>query len=108
MDAEDNHTVDLSSNLWFSEAWCAVRKRKEVGTAILDFCEEIGTPRSELGHIKFYMIKLKLNNAFVVVNKPFQTHLITCRLGYIDLYLIHGPLNGPKAQMKSWRIICDF
>jgi hypothetical protein len=28
-------------------------------------------------------------------------------LGYIDLYLIHGPIGGPEARRESWRAICD-
>lgn len=31
-----------------------------------------------------------------------------CGLGYIDLYLIHGPLGGSKARKDSWKAICDF
>lgn len=30
-----------------------------------------------------------------------------CGLGYIDLYLIHGPLGGPQARKESWKAICD-
>jgi len=28
-------------------------------------------------------------------------------LDYIDLYLIHGPIGGPKARKDAWRAICD-
>lgn len=30
-----------------------------------------------------------------------------CGLGYIDLYLIHGPWGGPQMRKESWQAICD-
>ncbi|KAF4597111.1 hypothetical protein EYR40_007561 [Pleurotus pulmonarius] len=36
-----------------------------------------------------------------------QRSLDRCGLGYIDLYLIHGPLGGSQARLDSWRAICD-
>ena len=75
-----------------------------MGQAILDFCSKTSTPRSEV----FYTTKLKLNNGYDSVKKAIQRSLDACRLGYIDLYLIHGPLGGPKARKESWQAICDF
>jgi len=36
-----------------------------------------------------------------------QKSLHECGLGYIDLYLIHGPIGGPRARKESWQAICD-
>lgn len=36
-----------------------------------------------------------------------ETWLCECGLGYINLYLIHGPLGGPQARKESWQAICD-
>ena len=97
-------TVDLPSNLYFQDSAAWYENEKEVGTAILDFCKETGTPRSAI----FYTTKLKLNNGYAKVKEAIQSSLHACGLGYIDLYLIHGPLGGPKARLESWRAICDF
>ncbi|KAF9532677.1 Aldo/keto reductase [Crepidotus variabilis] len=77
---------------------------REVGQAILDFCKKTGTPREEI----YYTTKLKLNNGYDHVKKAIKRSLETCGLGYIDLYLIHGPLGGAEARKNSWRAICDF
>lgn len=85
-----------------SAAW--YENEREVGTAILDFCKETGTARSSI----FYTTKLKLNNGYAKVKQAIRDSLEACGLGYIDLYLIHGPLGGPNARLESWRAICDF
>ncbi|KAF8151018.1 aldo-keto reductase [Crassisporium funariophilum] len=85
-----------------SAAW--YENEREVGKAILDFCTATGTARSAI----FYTTKLKQNNGYDNVKQAIQRSLDACRLGYIDLYLIHGPLGGPKARNESWRAICDF
>jgi diketogulonate reductase-like aldo/keto reductase len=28
-------------------------------------------------------------------------------LGYVDLYLVHGPLGGPEMRRQSWQAVCD-
>jgi diketogulonate reductase-like aldo/keto reductase len=48
-----------------------------------------------------------LNNGYDQVKKAIQNSLDNCGLGYIDLYLIHGPLGGPQARKESWQAICD-
>ncbi|EGN99195.1 hypothetical protein SERLA73DRAFT_182073 [Serpula lacrymans var. lacrymans S7.3] len=84
-----------------SAAW--YENERECGQAILDFCKETGTPRSDI----FFTTKLKLNNGYSRVTKSIQKSLDECGLGYIDLYLIHGPLGGPQARKESWQAICD-
>ncbi|KAJ7503534.1 Aldo/keto reductase [Mycena galericulata] len=76
---------------------------KECGQAILDWCKKSGTPRSAV----YYTTKLKLNTGYEATLKAIQFSLDECGLGYIDLYLIHGPLGGPEARTECWRAICD-
>ncbi|KAJ7352274.1 Aldo/keto reductase [Mycena albidolilacea] len=76
---------------------------KECGQAILDFCKATGTPRSAI----FYTTKLMINTNYKDTLKAIKFSLDECGLGYIDLYLIHGPLGGPEARKECWRAICD-
>ncbi|KAF7375293.1 Aldo-keto reductase [Mycena sanguinolenta] len=76
---------------------------KQCGKAILDFCKATGTPRSEI----FYTTKLKYNRGYKDTLKAIKYSLDQCGLGYIDLYLIHGPIGGPEARKECWRAICD-
>lgn len=84
-----------------SAAW--YENEKECGQAILDFCKSSGISRSEV----FFTTKLKLNDGYENVKKSIQTSLDECGLGYIDLYLIHGPIGGPQARKESWAAVCD-
>ncbi|KAL1715888.1 NADP-dependent oxidoreductase domain-containing protein [Schizophyllum commune] len=76
---------------------------REVGQAIRDFCKKHNVPREEI----FYTSKLKLNNGYAGVRAAIKRSLDACGLGYIDLYLIHGPIGGPQARKESWQAICD-
>ncbi|KAJ7746261.1 aldo-keto reductase [Mycena metata] len=76
---------------------------KECGQAILDFCKTAKIPRQDI----YYTTKLKLNVGYDETLKAIQFSLDECGLGYIDLYLIHGPLGGPEARKACWRAICD-
>ncbi|KAH7928132.1 aldo-keto reductase [Leucogyrophana mollusca] len=84
-----------------SAAW--YENEKECGEGIRQFCEESGVPRSEI----FFTTKLKQNNGYVRVKRAIQASLEACQLGYIDLYLIHGPEGGPRLRKESWQAICD-
>ncbi|KAL0945456.1 hypothetical protein HGRIS_000946 [Hohenbuehelia grisea] len=75
----------------------------ECGQAILDYCRSTGTPRAEI----FFTTKLKHNDGYDSVSKAIRTSRDQCGLGYIDLYLIHGPIGGPQARIESWRAIVD-
>ncbi|KAJ7650870.1 Aldo/keto reductase [Roridomyces roridus] len=76
---------------------------KDCGRAILDFCKATGTPRSDI----FYTTKLMSNDGYDSTLKAIEFSLNECGLGYIDLYLIHGPIGGPQARKECWRAICD-
>ncbi|KAK7037769.1 hypothetical protein VNI00_010730 [Paramarasmius palmivorus] len=76
---------------------------RECGRAILDFCKRKGIPRSDI----FYTTKLKYNNGYDNVKRSIEKSIKLCGLGYIDLYLIHGPIGGPQMRLESWRAICD-
>lgn len=95
-----------------SAAW--YENEKECGNAILDYCKSHNIPRSAI----FFTTKLKHNNGRDSVKKAIQKSLDECGLGYIDMYLIHGPLGdfdpvtrarlkGPEARKQSWQAICE-
>ncbi|KAJ3876860.1 aldo-keto reductase [Lentinula edodes] len=71
--------------------------------AIMDFCRGHDVPRSNV----FFTTKLKENNGYEGVTRSIQKSLDECGLGYIDLYLIHGPIGGRTARRESWRAICE-
>lgn len=73
----------------------------ECGQAIRDFCTRTSTPRSEI----FYTTKLKDNEGLAATTKAIQFSLDACGLGYIDLYLIHGPWGGPRMRKEAWEAI---
>jgi len=60
-------------------------------------------PRSSV----FYTTKLKYNNGYEGVTRSIQKSVDECGLGFIDLYLIHGPIGGKDARLESWRAICE-
>lgn len=76
---------------------------RECGKAILDFCHKNNMPRSSV----FYTTKLKYNNGYEGVTRSIQKSVDECGLGFIDLYLIHGPIGGKDARLESWRAICE-
>jgi diketogulonate reductase-like aldo/keto reductase len=45
---------------------------------------------------------LKHNAGVDATNKAIDRSLELCGLGYIDLYLIHGPWGGPDARKQAW------
>ncbi|KAF8071746.1 aldo-keto reductase [Lyophyllum atratum] len=76
---------------------------KEVGKAISDFCAAYSVPRSEI----FFTTKLKLNNGFAHAIAAAKKSVQRCGLGYVDLYLMHGPIGGKAARQESWRGIVE-
>ncbi|KAJ3934202.1 MAG: Aldo/keto reductase [Lentinula lateritia] len=76
---------------------------RECGKAVMDFCRGHDVPRSSV----FFTTKLKENNGYEGVTRSIQKSLDECGLGYIDLYLIHGPIGGRTARLESWRAICE-
>jgi len=76
---------------------------RECGQAILDFCANHNIPRTSI----FYTSKLKNNNGYERVRRAIDKSVKDCGLGYIDLYLVHGPIGGPRARMDSWKAICE-
>ncbi|EJD54258.1 Aldo/keto reductase [Auricularia subglabra TFB-10046 SS5] len=71
---------------------------EECGRAIRDFLAESGTPRSKI----FYTTKLMKNIDYDHALRALKKSLDVSGLGYIDLYLIHGPLPTKKARLASW------
>ncbi|KAF9223346.1 aldo-keto reductase [Gyrodon lividus] len=73
------------------------------GRAIREFIKENNLQRSDV----FFTTKLKLNNGKAKVAKAIDKSLEECGLGYIDLYLIHGPIGGPQMRRESWEAIVE-
>jgi diketogulonate reductase-like aldo/keto reductase len=48
-----------------------------------------------------------MNNGYAHAKKAIDRSIKECGLDYIDLYLIHGPIGGPKARRESWKAICE-
>jgi diketogulonate reductase-like aldo/keto reductase len=71
---------------------------REVGQAIGDFLRKHSLPRSDI----FYTTKLKANDGFEASKRAIKKSLKDCGLGYIDLYLIHGPEGGRQMRIESW------
>lgn len=71
---------------------------EECGRAIRDFLKESGTSRAEI----FYTTKLMKNIDYDHALRALKKSLDISGLGYIDLYLIHGPLPTKKARLASW------
>lgn len=46
--------------------------------------------------------KLRDNEGREATRRAIQYSLDVCQLGYIDLYLIHGPPGGPQMRKESW------
>lgn len=70
-----------------------------MGRAILDWCKVTGTPREAI----FYTTKLKYNNGYANAREAMKRSLENCGLGYIDLYLLHGPIGGLAMRLESWK-----
>ncbi|KAG6909855.1 hypothetical protein DXG01_014883 [Tephrocybe rancida] len=80
-----------------SAAW--YENEAAVGRAILDFLAKHALPRSAV----FYTTKLKLNAGFAAALAAIRASVDACGLGYVDLYLVHGPLGGSQMRKESWR-----
>lgn len=96
-------SILLSQRIQQQDSATWYENEKECGQAILDFCKSSGINRDEV----FFTTKLKLNNGHKNVKQAIQRSLDECGLGYIDLYLIHGPIGGPQARKESWEAVCE-
>ncbi|KAG5647376.1 hypothetical protein DXG03_000444 [Asterophora parasitica] len=76
---------------------------KPVGNAISAFLAAHNLPRSAI----FYTSKLKVNAGYDATLASILRSVEECGLGYIDLYLIHGPLGGAEMRKESWRACVD-
>ncbi|KAI0784556.1 aldo-keto reductase [Abortiporus biennis] len=77
---------------------------RECGEAIRSFLSENQLPRSDI----FFTTKLRSNSTnYATVKAAINKSLKACGLDYIDLYLLHSPIGGPKARKESWRAVCD-
>ncbi|KAG5651343.1 hypothetical protein H0H81_009006 [Sphagnurus paluster] len=79
------------------------KNERAVGTAIQHFLAAHALPRSAV----FYATKLKLNAGYAAASAAIARSVDECGLGYVDLYLVHGPLGGPQMRRESWRACVD-
>jgi len=77
---------------------------RAAGNAIRDFLAKYpSVPRSTI----FYETKLKYNLGRDKTQKAFLKSMEECGLEYVDLYLLHSPLGGPKMRRESWDVALD-
>ena len=97
-------TVDLTLIYYLQDSAAWYESEREVALVILDFCKTTGIARDDI----FHKTKLKLNDGYDSVQNAIQRSFGVCRLGYIDLYLIHGPLDGLAARKERRGAIFYF
>ncbi|KAF5372007.1 hypothetical protein D9615_008082 [Tricholomella constricta] len=102
-DAHDAVTWALEAGYRHIDSAEWYENERPVGNAIRHFCDANNVPRSDI----FYTTKLKDNNGYDHTRAAILRSLDECGLGYIDLYLLHGPLGGPDARKDSWRACVD-
>ncbi|EIW83694.1 aldo-keto reductase [Coniophora puteana RWD-64-598 SS2] len=102
-DAYDGVTWALEAGYRHIDSATWYDNESECGRAIRDFCARAGTPREDI----FYTTKLKINGTRASTTKAIDASLAACGLGYLDLYLIHGPIGGEKARRESWAGVLD-
>ncbi|TIA72048.1 hypothetical protein E3P91_02223 [Wallemia ichthyophaga] len=71
------------------------------GSAINDFMAQSGVPRGEI----FYTTKLMANDGLEHSRKAIRESVRLSGLGYLDLYLIHGPYPHKEGRLASWQAI---
>ena len=76
---------------------------KQVGRAILDYMEQHPELKREDIH---YTSKLASNSDYDQARKSIQKSVKECRLGYIDLFLLHSPYGGKQKRLDV-RIFMD-
>lgn len=76
----------------------------DCGRAINEWlAEHPGSDRSSI----FYTTKLLSNDGYEATRRSIQKSLQACKLGYIDLFLIHAPYGGKQLRIASWKAIED-
>ncbi|KZS92007.1 Aldo/keto reductase [Sistotremastrum niveocremeum HHB9708] len=81
-----------------SAAW--YENEQECGKAILDFLKS--HPEVKRENI-FYTTKLRQNVGYEASLQAIRESVDLSGLGYVDLYLVHGPLGGPAMRSASWK-----
>ncbi|CAK7562662.1 MAG: hypothetical protein SEPTF4163_000510 [Sporothrix epigloea] len=77
---------------------------KEAGAALCAAIDAGQVTRDDI----FYTSKLAENNtSYNAVRASIRQSVAACKLGYIDLFLLHSPYGGPAARWASWRAIED-
>lgn len=78
---------------------CRYENEHACGKAISDWLEDHPqVTREEI----FYTTKLKTNVSRIDTVDKIKKSLKTSTLSYIDLYLLHSPIGGPKVREECW------
>ncbi|KAK3377540.1 NADP-dependent oxidoreductase domain-containing protein [Podospora didyma] len=79
---------------------------RESGAAILDFLSR--SPNGLTREDVHFTSKLRTNStSYDTVRASIRKSVDTCKLGYIDLFLLHSPYGGREARLTSWRALED-
>jgi diketogulonate reductase-like aldo/keto reductase len=60
-----------------------------------------GVPREDI----HFTSKLKVNSTYEHALRACQKSVKDAGTGYLDLYLIHGPLPNKAARLASWKAL---
>jgi diketogulonate reductase-like aldo/keto reductase len=47
------------------------------------------------------------NSTYDRARQSITKSVQTCKLGYVDLFLLHSPYGGKQARLESWKAIED-
>ena len=79
----------------------------DTGAAIQSFLSSPDNTQKLKREDIWYTTKLSSNSTYDAARKGISRSVKACRLGYIDLFLLHSPYGGTKARLESWRAIED-
>jgi diketogulonate reductase-like aldo/keto reductase len=84
------------------------RNERDCGQAVFSWLNDknantSGVKREDI----FFTSKLASNASYETVRKSITKSVKTCRLGYIDLFLLHSPYGGKMARLASWHAVED-
>jgi diketogulonate reductase-like aldo/keto reductase len=77
---------------------------REVGKSIREFLASHPDVKREDMH---YTTKLANNSDYETARRSIAASVKECRLGYVDLFLLHSPYGGKEARLESWRAVED-
>jgi Aldo/keto reductase family len=67
----------------------------------MDFVKSSGVPREDI----YFTSKLKVNSTTEHALRACKKSIENAGTGYLDLYLIHGPLPNKASRLASWKAL---